>query len=217
MYQWNQKTIRVHDLILLRSSTIFPACLAQPSWVNTALGKAPWVTVRRAAARTGEVAVGVRGNDRHQRWGGFVDRSEILEIATVDQLRPCTLDSSRRSLPALRALECIQHQLRSIQLNWGPTGSVGFELATGRPSTRWESDLDLVIYAPERLERERAREIAAKTTKQPAKIDMRVETPCCGFSLEEYVNARSSPILLRMAAGFRLGADPWAPPTEDGY
>ncbi len=93
----------------------------------------------------------------------------------------------------------------------------GFELATGQHSTRWESDLDLVIYASERLEHEKALKIWTKTSALPAKIDIRVETPFCGFSLEEYVNARSSTFLLRMSSGFRLGADPWAPLTGEGY
>jgi hypothetical protein len=36
-----------------------------------------------------------------------------------------------------------------------------------------------------------------------------VETPLCGFALEEYALASSSRILLRYAEGVRLGNDPW--------
>jgi hypothetical protein len=36
-----------------------------------------------------------------------------------------------------------------------------------------------------------------------------VETPVCGFTLEEYATARSAKILLRYPDGVRLGEDPW--------
>jgi Phosphoribosyl-dephospho-CoA transferase MdcG len=36
---------------------------------------------------------------------------------------------------------------------WGPGGSVGFELATGKRTTIPRSDLDIVVYANEHLSR----------------------------------------------------------------
>jgi phosphoribosyl-dephospho-CoA transferase len=41
------------------------------------------------------------------------------------------------------------------------------------------------------------------------KVDVRVETPMCGFSLDEYAHASSARILLRYADGLRFGDDPW--------
>ena len=96
-----------------------------------------------------------------------------------------------------------------LTLPWGPGGSVGFELASGRKVTTEASDLDLVIRAQERITVEEARFLLVRTFGLEAKIDVRVETPVCGFSLEEYVSASSARILLRYPEGVSLGQDPW--------
>jgi phosphoribosyl-dephospho-CoA transferase len=67
---------RVHDLLLLRSGRVHPACMTEPSWVQMAMKRSPWVVVRRVNAPHGKVAVGVRGTDRSQRWGGLLDITE---------------------------------------------------------------------------------------------------------------------------------------------
>jgi hypothetical protein len=74
---------------------------------------------------------------------------------------------------------------------WGPGGSVGFELATGRHVVKLESDLDIVIYAEGKITREQARSLQARTMNLSVAVDIRVETPACGFSLIEY--ARGGP------------------------
>jgi acyl-CoA reductase-like NAD-dependent aldehyde dehydrogenase len=43
----------------------------------------------------------------------------------------------------------------------------------------------------------------------PTSIDIRGETPICGFSLKEYAGHGTERILLRTPAGVVLGADPW--------
>jgi phosphoribosyl-dephospho-CoA transferase len=96
-----------------------------------------------------------------------------------------------------------------LTLPWGPGGSVGFELASGRKVTTQASDLDLVIRAGNKIDVEEARFLLARTFGLEAKVDVRVETPVCGFSLEEYVSASSAKILLRYPDGARLGEDPW--------
>jgi phosphoribosyl-dephospho-CoA transferase len=96
-----------------------------------------------------------------------------------------------------------------LTLPWGPGGSVGFELASGRKVTTGASDLDLVIRAKEQIGVEEARFLLDRTFGFEAKVDVRVETPVCGFSLEEYVSASSANILLRYPHGVRQGEDPW--------
>jgi phosphoribosyl-dephospho-CoA transferase len=92
---------------------------------------------------------------------------------------------------------------------WGPGGSVGFELASGRQVTTEASDLDLVIRAQQRITVEEARCLLDSTQGLEAKVDVRVETPVCGFALEEYASASSAKIQLRYRDGVRLGEDPW--------
>jgi phosphoribosyl-dephospho-CoA transferase len=96
-----------------------------------------------------------------------------------------------------------------LSLPWGPGGSVGFELASGRKVTTGASDLDLVIRAAEQFGVDEARFLLDRTIGLEAKVDVRVETPVCGFSLEEYVSASFARILLRYPGGVRLGDDPW--------
>jgi phosphoribosyl-dephospho-CoA transferase len=94
-------------------------------------------------------------------------------------------------------------------LPWGPGGSVGFELASGRKVTTEASDLDLVIRAQQRITLEEAKLLLDRTQGLEAKVDVRVETPVCGFALREYASASVAKILLRFPDGGSLGEDPW--------
>ena len=57
-----------------------------PPWVRRGLGAAPWVVVRRAAAPTGQVAVGVRGANRSERYGTEVDLDDVREVVAPEDL-----------------------------------------------------------------------------------------------------------------------------------
>jgi phosphoribosyl-dephospho-CoA transferase len=124
------------------------------------------------------------------------------------------LQSRFDAIPALRSLALLAgHPTWSaLPHTWGPGGSVGFELAAGRPTASPQSDLDLVIYADERLTVEEAKRLHTAAQNLPSAVDVRVETPVCGFSLTEYANQAPAPILLRKTSGVMLGADPWCRP-----
>jgi phosphoribosyl-dephospho-CoA transferase len=91
----------------------------------------------------------------------------------------------------------------------GTGGSVGFELATGKPTTTRRSDLDIVIYAEEHLSKSDAKRLLISARDLPVTVDIRVETPVCGFSLAEYVEPSAESMLLRTCAGPILSEDPW--------
>jgi phosphoribosyl-dephospho-CoA transferase len=114
------------------------------------------------------------------------------------------------TIPALRTLALLADRWKDFDSPWGPGGSVGFELATGRHAASPQSDLDIVIYADCRMSQDEARALCESAQGLPAAVDIRVETPLCGFSLTEYANRAPAPILLRFAHGTVLGADPWA-------
>jgi phosphoribosyl-dephospho-CoA transferase len=200
---------RVHDLLSLRSETIHPACMTELPWVKMALRRNPWVVVRRVNAPVGKVAVGVRGTDRNQRWGGLVEMTDVVLIKQPLQLRVTFAHNSRKAVPALKALALVEMELAEIDLSWGPVGSVGFELATGDCVTTEASDLDLALFAPQRITRPIARDLWDTLSSLPAKVDVRVETRCCGFSLEEYALRRSTEIMIRTPDGRQLVEDPW--------
>jgi phosphoribosyl-dephospho-CoA transferase len=201
----------VHDLIHVDPEFVTPGCPAESAWVKDALAASPWVVVRRDEAPEGQIAVGVRGATRGDRWGCFIARDQIRSI--VQPAEVLLLHRSSRCVPrtpALKALRQVDERWRHLTFPWGPAGSVGFELATGQFSTNDSSDLDLIIRAPVRISRERARFLWNQTKDLAVRVDARVETPRCGFSLEEYACGSSGRILLRYTNGPKLGADPWS-------
>jgi phosphoribosyl-dephospho-CoA transferase len=72
-----------------------------------------------------------------------------------------------------------------------------------------QSDLDVVIYADHPLSRRNAQRLLACADDLEVTVDIRIETPMCGFSLTEYATSPTKTILLRTVSGPILGADPW--------
>jgi phosphoribosyl-dephospho-CoA transferase len=204
---------QVHDLLQVDPESVNPGCPAERAWVRDALVTCPWVVVRRDEAPEDHIAVGVRGATRGDRWGGFIAKDQIRGIARPEEL--LLLRRSSRYVPrtpALKALRQVDERWCHLTFAWGPAGSVGFELATAQFSTNDSSDLDLIIRAPARISRERARSLWERTHGLAVHVDVRVETPRCGFSLEEYACESSGRILLRYPNGPKPGADPWGEP-----
>ena len=69
---------RPHDLLRPRSLDDVMAAADLPGWATTALAKAPLVVVRRARVPDGLVAVGVRGQLRHQRLAAMLPCAAIV-------------------------------------------------------------------------------------------------------------------------------------------
>jgi len=201
---------QVHDLLQIDRPSVISGCTAEPSWVRRALLDCPWVVVRRTQAAPGLIAVGVRGNARSERWAAFCEQSLVSSIVRPEELllRGRTSNDVQRT-PARRALQQMKDRWADLTLSWGPGGSVAFELASGRKVTTEASDLDLIIRARQPIAHEQARFLLDRTLGLEAMVDVRVETPVCGFALEEYVLATSAKILLRYADDVRLGEDPW--------
>lgn len=205
-----QSNPQVHDLLQIDRPSLISGCTREPSWVRRALLDCPWVVVRRAQAASERIPIGVRGDRRRERWAASCETKLVREIVRPEELlRLDHTSNDVRRTPALRALQEMSERWADLTLPWGPGGSVGFELASGRKVTTEASDLDLVIRAGERIGVEEARFLLDRTFGLEAKVDVRVEAPVCGFSLEEYVSASSARILLRYPDGVRLGEDPW--------
>jgi phosphoribosyl-dephospho-CoA transferase len=211
MFHSESQSVRTHDLLEIDANGFIAAQTAAPRWVEENLRKSPFVVVRRGLATQQEIPVGVRGAQRNQRWATFCDTKIVTSILTPPQLLRCTVAISRSDLmPAFRAFTILKDRWMDFNLPWGPGGSVGFELATGRYVVKPESDLDLVLYAERRMTAEEAKSLCDRATNLPAVVDIRVETPACGFSLIEYAQTESSSILLRTPSGHLLGDDPWS-------
>jgi phosphoribosyl-dephospho-CoA transferase len=205
-----QDSLQVHDLLLLRSGIVSSADVTKPAWVTLLESNNLWVVVRRATTPDGFVAVGIRGSNRQQRWGSFADLADVKERLRPSQLSFHMARRTRIAMPALAALSWLEGQLGRSELDWGPVGSVGFELATGQQVVTETSDLDITLFAQTQFSKEAARDLWSVMRAAPAKIDVRVETPHCGFSLEEYAREGTEKILIRLPESRKLAANPWA-------
>jgi phosphoribosyl-dephospho-CoA transferase len=201
---------QVHDLVRIDPDCLTAGSVARPSWVTESLMACPWAVVRRAEAPAGQIAVGVRGTARSERWGGFYPKILISKIVQPAELLALARSSSwTPRTPALKVLQVVIERWRGFTLSWGPTGSAGFELVCGCKVTTAASDLDIAIHATQRIALEQARFLWDRVTGLQTKVDVRVETPECGFSLEEYVRTTSGRLLLRYPKGPTFGDDPW--------
>jgi phosphoribosyl-dephospho-CoA transferase len=204
------QSVRTHDLLKIDAKRFLCHHAFAPEWVPEALQRTPFVVVRRGLATGQTIPVGVRGVDRNQRWAAMCPLKLVKSILAPPQLLERPVPKSREdAIPAFRALNLMKERWRDICCSWGPGGSVGFELATGEQIAKPESDLDLVIYAAERITQEIAKSLYAQTLNLPVAVDVRVEAPLCGFSLKEFAWRDSGKILLRTPNGLTLGTDPW--------
>jgi phosphoribosyl-dephospho-CoA transferase len=203
-------TLHVHELILLRSESAVIPNEGEPACPYLNSNRCRWVVVRRGRVSDGLIPVGVRGAQRHERCAGFTRLSEVLETRRPDQLRLLLGEDSRRTLQAFRALSYLENHFVRLDMRWGPGGSVGYELASGIPAVRSGSDLDFILFAPKKLEITEAQDLWRMISSAPGKVDALVETPCCGFSLEEFATTSQRKILLRTSDGRILGSNPWS-------
>ena len=111
-------------------------------------------------------------------------------------------------LPCLRALDRLAGALDESSLTWGVTGSVGFTLASGFDVLRADSDLDLLVHAPDEGDAEALRELGRWTSHAESRVDVQVETPCGAFALKEWLRT-GGPVLLKTDDGPLLRDDPW--------
>ncbi|MBN9115401.1 MAG: malonate decarboxylase holo-ACP synthase, partial [Pandoraea sp.] len=91
---------------------------------------------------------------------------------------------------------------------WGPTGGVGFALATGLPALHPQSDLDVLIRLPFPPSDAQCDALAWIARDRTCRIDVQIDTGRGGFSLREWL--RSPPrMLVKTDQGPTLVADPW--------
>lgn len=193
--------VNAHDLLWGMTPAHLPA--DAPAWVLDALGAGHPVVVRRAIAQAGQVAVGVRGPLREQRFAAEMPLAAVQRRVIPEALRGVI---STRDLPALQALTQLRPGL--AQEAWGVTGSAGFELATGIEALHAQSDLDLILRTPERLERGDAEDLLAMLDKAPCAVDLQLQTPFGAVALREWASG-SRRVLLKTVSGAHLVLDPW--------
>ena len=193
--------LRPHDLLrLAQPLDVVPR--SAPFWVSASLGAVPWVVVRRSYASVGRIAVGVRGAGRTQRFA-----MEIPDTAVMKVLAPEALvargSALKEDVPAARALKGAAVLLNGAGLPWGPTGSVGFELASGAPTVTASSDLDLLLRPDGLPARAALCRLYCALQRLPARVDCQIETDSGALALGELASGARE-VLLRTPTGPRL-------------
>jgi phosphoribosyl-dephospho-CoA transferase len=210
----NFRSLRPHYLLKIDTAAI-SFCgssfdVSVPASVRRELEDTNFVVVRRGLITESWVPIGIRGRERFQRWAAWYPRYAIQEIVKpMDLLTQVDTANDRHISPARRALRSLKTAWQSLRYPWGPAGSLGFEVATGKPTTTMQSDLDVVIYADSPMSRRDAQRLLTAANDLEVNVDIRIETPVCGFSLTEYATSPTKTILLRTVAGPILGPDPW--------
>ncbi|WP_078409841.1 malonate decarboxylase holo-ACP synthase [Priestia abyssalis] len=207
--------IKAHDLLHLNNISSLITERPEPKWVHESLTLAPFAVVLRAPIKNGNIPVGIRGSSRSERFAAFILEESIIEHITPENLvaqKVWRQSPRQHEVHALGCLDRVDEILQFYQLPWGPGGSVGFELASGRATVTVASDLDIVVRPPSFLSLEKAERILHEFSTLPVRVDAQIETPSGAISLIEYARGESQ-LLLRTMDGPRLVKDPW----EKGY
>jgi phosphoribosyl-dephospho-CoA transferase len=168
------------------------------------------VVVRRETTVAGQVPVGLRGKARSQRSKGYVPRAAVQRCVSPEMLAGALPNGCAGTdvVAVLSALLAIAPLLNATGLAWGPTGGVGFFLATGLPVLRPDSDLDLVVRAPQPLASAQAMALAGVQRQSACRIDIQIDTGHGAFALAEWARDGGR-VMLKTNDGPRLCTNPW--------
>lgn len=201
-------TLLAHDLLWGVTPEQLPA--EAPEWVAESISSGQPVVVRRAMTAPNQIAVGVRGRLREQRYATSMAIAAISHRVRPEEL--CHVGSTR-DLPALRALAQLRPMLDACAWVWGVSGSAGFELASGFAALHERSDLDLILRTPQPLNRTQAQVLMTLLGTAECLVDMQLQTPYGAVALREWAGP-SQRVLLKNARVACLVTDPWNPQEQ---
>jgi phosphoribosyl-dephospho-CoA transferase len=185
-----------------------------PAWVVDVVQRRHPVVVRRALAPAGQLAVGVRGPGREQRYATFMGLADVRRSVRPEQLGQLQGSGDAREWPALQALAQLRPLLNGLGVAWGVSGSAGFELASGVRALHPGSDLDLIVRTPRYVSRQCAARWLQALEGAPCRVDVQLQTPRGGVALRDWAGTASQ-VLLKGPSAAELVVNPW-PSQEIG-
>jgi phosphoribosyl-dephospho-CoA transferase len=204
-------TPRAHDLLWITRSGVLDVEAALPPWASTEwMRVAPVVVRRERCSDSGRIPIGLRGAARNQRCKAYLERQAIANCLSPEMLVASASWRRQRLgvVPALEALAALTPALDRTGLTWGPTGSVGFALASGLPVLHRDSDLDLLVRAPYPLTHQQMTTLLCLTNGSLCPIDIQIDTGCGAFALAEWGSGVRR-VLVKTDTGPLLCSDPW--------
>lgn len=203
--------LRPHDLLRIKDITRIDFDSKRGDWLQEALILAPFAVMRRAPQEEKRIPIGIRGGSREQRLAGVTDSNNIKQYITPEELTASKGWRDNKHLNEIgiaKNLELIDGILSKEGFLWGPTGSIGFELASGVTVVNKDSDLDIILRISQFISLPAARQLLDELLQVPVKMDILLETPEGAIALEEYAG-NSSQMLLRTIYGPCLIKSPW--------
>ncbi|HTD04102.1 malonate decarboxylase holo-ACP synthase [Undibacterium sp.] len=201
-----------HDLLWIEDAKALKTLTPLPLWASDdwLLG-APMVVRREKTHDSRLVPVGLRGNTRSERFAAYVDRDAVTRCITPEMLfgyATAYIEEQRSRFKAFEALAVLAPSLDATGLAWGPTGGVGFQLASRLPVVREDSDLDILLRSRAPLSARKMRGLRMIFSSQICRIDIQIDTGHGAFAFSELANGKGR-VLLKTDTGPVLTADPW--------
>ncbi len=194
---------QAHDLLWGMPLSALPE--QAPDWAWQAIAAGQPVVVRRAVTKPDQIAVGIRGAQRQQRFACLMSKMSIQRMVKPEQL----IEINAELFPMIaEKIQPIFQVLQATGWTWGITGSTGFELATGLQVTHANSDLDLLIRMPNTLPKVQAKALLTALQPSLVRVDVQLQTPYGGVALADWANSRHQ-VLLKRAEGAVLVDNPW--------
>ncbi|SFI50220.1 phosphoribosyl-dephospho-CoA transferase [Collimonas sp. OK307] len=208
-----------HDLLWIEDAKALKTVTPLPPWASADRLLCTPVVVRREKVDDPRlVPVGLRGKTRSERFAAYLDRDAVARCFKPEILAghaPAYIEEQRSRLPAFEALAVLAPLLDATGLVWGPTGGVGFQLASRLPVVREDSDLDILLRSRAPLSTTQMLGLRMICSSPICRIDIQVDTGNGAFSFAEwaYVNAQwasgNGRVLLKTDTGPILTTDPW--------
>ncbi|GAK06852.1 phosphoribosyl-dephospho-CoA transferase [Geomicrobium sp. JCM 19038] len=192
-----------HDLLKVNVNAFITDHSDLPLWVQSSLQKNPYVVVRRGETDHSSIPIGIRGTCRSKRFATTVSYNHVLDVLTPLELR--SFDEKRLRLTSAQETFIMMKEFLNSK-HWGPTGSVGFELATESQTMNEESDFDILIHS-EWISVSVAKHIVNQFDTTPLTVDPLIQTEDGWFLLREYALGKG--VLFKTQTGIELRNDPW--------
>lgn len=206
-----EQLVYPHDLLTITLEK--DELLSFPKWAQLKLTEFQTVIVTRQKPLSKDgVVVGVRGNQRNQRFAFEVDKQRIQKRVTpyeaLEQFKFNQLPESRKDFPVFQALRNIQDK-QLLSSNFGITGSAGYEIVTGDMMVKETSDLDLVLKVAHQISLNELKKLWENVNQFSVHADVQLVNADRGFSLEEFVQQNGRSVLIKSGSGPFISNDPW--------
>ena len=184
-----------------------------PEWAQLKLTEFQTVIVtRQKPLSKNKIVVGVRGNQRNQRFAFEINKQRIQKRVTpyeaLEQFKFNRLPESRKGFPVFQVLRSIQGK-HFLSADFGITGSAGYEIVTGDMMVKETSDLDLILKVDHRIPFDKLKKLWENLNQFSVHADVQLVHADRGFSLEEFVQQNGKQVLIKSGTGPFISNAPW--------